>query len=263
MKIGVVHVNTEEASGPYSELVTGNLERAKRPDTELVHRYVRHLRRATDTAIAYPTLLNKVDVVREMVELEREGCDAVFVACSSDPGVAEARSVLTIPVVAPTEAAMGLAMGYGLKFGILTVDDLTYSSWCQHLVQQYGMHQRYAGMRKLETPTSWIFTEGFKQPDVVKADIQARARELADDGAESVIIVSAGLSTFATHTGLNRVDEPEIPIFDVLSVGLKFAEMRAELQKNLGLPPVSRAGWYGHFDERNYSRVNKLFGWMD
>ena len=92
MKIGVVHVNTEEASGPYTELITANLERAKRDGTEIVHRYVRHLRRATDTAIAYPTMLNKVDVVAEMVGLERDGADAVMVACSGDPGVAEARS---------------------------------------------------------------------------------------------------------------------------------------------------------------------------
>ena len=41
MKIGVVHVNTEEASGPYTELITANLDRAKSEDTEIVHRYVR------------------------------------------------------------------------------------------------------------------------------------------------------------------------------------------------------------------------------
>src|SRR5438876_12030667 len=99
MKIGVVHVNTEEASGPYTELITANLERAKSEGTEVVHRYVRHLRRATDTAMAYPTMLNKVDIVAEMVGLERDGVDAVLVACSGDPGVAEARRLLPIPVV--------------------------------------------------------------------------------------------------------------------------------------------------------------------
>ena len=60
MRIGVVHVNIEAASGPVSDLITANLERAKRDDTEILHGYVRHLRRATDTAIAFPTLLNKV-----------------------------------------------------------------------------------------------------------------------------------------------------------------------------------------------------------
>src|ERR1700722_15398973 len=101
VKIGVVHVTAEEVSVPYTELITANFERAKSDGTEILHRYVRHLRRATDTAIAYPTLLNKVDVIAEMVDLERAGADAVFVACSGDTGVAEARSLLRIPVVGP------------------------------------------------------------------------------------------------------------------------------------------------------------------
>src|ERR1700676_2672199 len=99
MKIGVVHVTAEAVSGPYTELITANLERAKADGTEIVHRFVGHLRRATDTALAYPTLLNKVDVIAEMVKLERAGVDAVFVACSGDTGVAEARGLLQIPVV--------------------------------------------------------------------------------------------------------------------------------------------------------------------
>src|SRR5687768_7615204 len=98
MKIGVVHVNTESASRPYTALVAANFERAKDDSTEVVHRYVQHLRRATDTAIAYPTLLNKVDIVREMVRLEEDGVDAVMVACSGDPGVTEAKTLLSIPV---------------------------------------------------------------------------------------------------------------------------------------------------------------------
>ena len=40
MKIGVVHVTTEAASGPYTALITANLERAKADGTEIVHRYV-------------------------------------------------------------------------------------------------------------------------------------------------------------------------------------------------------------------------------
>src|SRR5436305_12011502 len=163
MKIGVVHVNTEDASGPYTELITANLDRAKREDTEIVHRYVRHLRRATDTAIAYPTLLNSVDVVTEMVRLQDDGVDAVMVACSGDPGIGEARSLLQIPVVGPMEAAMGLATGYGWKFGILTVADSTWGSNMDQMVHRYGFSSRYAGQRQLLLPTMTIFTEGFEK----------------------------------------------------------------------------------------------------
>lgn len=263
MKIGVVHVNTEAASGPYTELITANLERAKGDQTELVHRYVQHLRRATDTAIAYPTLLNKVDVVTQMVALEADGVDAVMVACSGDPGVQEARSLLHIPVVGPMEAAMGLVVGYGWRFGILTVADRTWSSWLEQMVVSYGFSTRYGGQRQLETPTAVIFTEGFENPEIVRADIEARAREFASMGVEAILIGSAGLSTFASYTGISKTPDPEMPVFDVISVGLKVAELRAELHEKLGVPAVSRAGWYSEFDARNRDRVNALFGWAE
>lgn len=263
MKIGVVHVNTEIASGPYTKFITANLERAKSDGTELVHRYVQHLRRATDTAIAYPTLLNKVDVVAQMVQLEADGVDAVMVACSGDPGVAEARSLLHIPVIGPMEAAMGLAVGYGWRFGILTVADRTWSSWLEQMVVSYGFSTRYGGQRQLETPTAQIFTEGFERPEIVRADIEARAREFASMGVDAILIGSAGLSTFATYTGIAKVDDPEMPVFDVISAGLKVAELRAELHQKLGVPAVSRAGWYSEFDEKNRNRVNALFGWTE
>jgi Asp/Glu/hydantoin racemase len=263
MRIGVVHVNTEAASGPYTELITANLERAKREDTEIVHRYVRHLRRATDTAIAYPTLLNKVDVVTEMLELERGGVDAVMVACSGDPGVSEARSLLRIPVVGPMEAAFGLALGYGWRFGIVTVADPTWSAHMDQVVHNHGLTSRYVGQRVLHTPTAQIFTEGFERPEMVRDDIAARAREMVDAGAEAILIGSAGLSTFASHFGIARIDEPLTPIFDVISIGFKVAELRAELVERMGIPEVGRGGWYSTFDERNRQRVHKLFGWVD
>jgi allantoin racemase len=262
MKIGVVHVTTEVASGPYTDLITANLERAKSEGTEILHRYVDHVRRASDTAIAYPTMLNRVDVAAHMVALEADGADAVFVACSGDTAVAEARSLVSIPVVGPMEAAMALACGYGWRFGILTVEDRTWASWMEQAVQINGLRDRYVGLRRLHTPTKVVFTEGFENPALVREDMEQRARELVDDGADAIVIGSAGLSTFATHFGWAKLDDPEVPVFDVLAVGLKFAEMRAQLQQQLGIPPVSRAGWHEAFDRTNRERVNRLFGWV-
>ena len=261
MKIGVVHVTAEEVSGPYTELITTNLDRAKRNDTEIVHRYVGHLRRATDTAIAYPTLLNSVDVISEFVRLQEDGVDAVMVACSGDPGVPEARSLLNIPVVGPMEAAMALACSYGWKFGILTVADSTWSSNMDQMVNRHGFAARYAGLRQLTLPTRTIFTEGFEKPEIVREDIEGRVRELVQDGADVILIGTAGISTFASSFGIAKVDDPEVPVFDVISVGLKFAELRADMQRQMGVPAVSRAGWYGEFSLEDRERVDKLFGW--
>jgi Asp/Glu/hydantoin racemase len=263
MKIGVVHITTEEASGAYTQLITANLERAKNEATEVMHRYVGHLRRATDTAQAYPTMLNKVDIVAEMVALERDGADAVLVACSGDPGVAEARSLLSIPVVGPMEATFLLACSYGWRFSILTVADRTWSSNMDQMVQALGLAARYAGQRQLHTPTATIFTEGFERPQLVIDDIEARARECVEDGADVIVIGSAGLGTFATNFGVSKVGNPEVPIFDAIATGFKVAELRVELKDRLGIPAVSRAGWHAEFSGDDRRRVNRLFGWVD
>lgn len=262
MRIGVVHVTTEEASGPYTALITANLEKVKANGTEIVNRYVSHVRRATDTAIAYPTLLNKVDIVAQIVTLAEEGVDGVFVACSGDPGVDEARTLVDIPVVGPMEATFGLVCGYGRRFGIVTVADLTWSAHMKDMVDAYGIASRFVGLRTLEIPTAVVFTKGFEEPQMVGKEIAARALELVEDeGAESIIMGSAGLSTFASACGLFQVEPYSVPIFDTMCVGLKMAELRVDLQQRLGVPAVGRSGWYGAFSAKDRDRVDNLFAW--
>lgn len=259
MQVGVVHMTTRESSGDYSAMVCAAMERAKQDGTELVHRWVRHLRRATDSATAYPMLLNGPDIVDEVVGLAESGVDAVFIACSGDPALAEARSLVDVPVVGAMEAGLGLAVGYGWKFGIVTVDDRTWSTHLDQLVHAYRFEPRYVGMRKLRTPTARIFTEGFRDPAVVVADIVDRSRELVDDGADVVLIGSGGLCTFAAQHGVVEVEGLGVPIIDMLTAGLKVTEMRAELTAKTGLPPVSRSGWYGRFSDADRARVQRVF----
>lgn len=260
MRIGVVHMTTVESSVGYSEMIGNNLERVKAPGTHLEHRYVKHLRRATDSSKSFPMMLNQSDIVAEVVALASDGVDAVVIACSGDPAIAEARAVVSIPVVGPMEAGVGLALGYGWKFGLVTVQDRTWSSHLDQLVHAYRCEARYVGMRKMHTPTKEIFTRGFEEPGLVVADLVARSRELVDDGADVVLIGSGGLCTFASYHNVSHLDELDVPIIDTVSVGLKFAEMRASLQVSLGLPAVSRAGWFERFSDEDVQRVTQLFG---
>ena len=181
MKIGVVHVNTEEVSGPYTELITANLERAKSDGTEIMHRYVRHLRRATDTAIAYPTMLNKVDVVardgrpRGRRRRRRDG------RLLGRPGRRRgAERCLDIPVVGPMEAAhVARLPATAGSSGSSPWPTRTWSSNMDQMVQPLRLRRalrRAAPAARL--PTATIFTEGFEKPEIVREDIEGRAREL-------------------------------------------------------------------------------------
>lgn len=261
MKICVIHVTAESVSGPYTDLIVPNFEKAKSDGTTVVHKYVRRLRRATDTVFAYPTLLNKLDVIECAVDAEQEGCDGVMVACSGDTGVQDARTVVKIPVVGPMEAGLLLASSYGREIGIVTVEDPTWISYMKSSIYAIGLGERFTGLRPISIPSSIAFTSGFTTDiDKVGEEIHAKSRELVDAGAESIVIGSAGLSVMATHLGLSSVDNGRAPIFDCLTVGLKMAELRADLQKRIGVPPVSNAGWFEHFPAADRQRVDRLFG---
>jgi allantoin racemase len=263
MKLGVVHVNAEKYSGLYAKLITSNFERSKAKDTQLTHRYVRHLRRATDTVFPYPILLNKVDVVEEALAAYSKGVDAILVACSGDPGVAEARTLMPIPVVGPMEAALHLACGYGYKIGIVTVRDRSWVEYCEMIAQNCGLSSRLVGIQSIQSTSDIAFTEGFSDPKRIATEVASSARKLVDAGANSIVIGSAGLSVMSTSAGLSFEPETGAPIFDCLTVGLKTAELRWSLQQTLGVPSCSRMGWGHPMTSGDTGRIRKLFGFTE
>ena len=57
-----------------------------------------------------------------------------------------------------------------------------------------------------------------------------------------------------------RVGEDDIPLVDCVSVGVKTAEMTVDLNKKLGMPFISRTGFYGLPGRKDLSRVKATFG---
>lgn len=259
MNICVIHVNCEELSQSYTDIITRNFERVKRVDTEISHKYVAHLRRATDTVFALPILLNKVDVIQRIVEAEAEGADGVMVACSGDPGVVEGRTLVDFPVVGPMEAALHLAATYGKKLGVVTVADPSWSEYCGTIVESCGLAGRLAGVERIGVPSKEAFTTGFANPAPVREAILVAARRLIEAGANAIVLGSAGLSVIASATDLSAVPEFGVPIFDALSAGLKMTEVRIDLHKALALPSASRIGMFERLDVADRGRIARLF----
>lgn len=260
MKICIVNINEESVSGPYTELLTKNFNKVKRDDTELGWKYVKRLKRASDTVMSYFIQLNRTDIIECMYQASREGYDAIMVACSGDPGVYEASEIIDIPVVGPMEAAMLTACMFGNKFGILTVEDRRWAEYCEELTVRYGLKSRLSGVERISIPSSDAFTKGFLDLPWIGKELIAKSQKLIDGGANSIVIGSAGLSTMASAAGICKVPECNAPIFDCLSAGLKMAELRTDLHKKLGMPPVSRVGAHELLRPKDIARVRSLFG---
>lgn len=259
MKLCVVHINQEQVSGPYTKLLTENFNRIKRDDTTIGHKYVKCLKRATDTIISYFIQLNRTEIINCFRAAAKEGYDGAMVACSGDPGVAEAQDITGIPIVGPMEAALFLACMYGKKYGILTVAERRWSEYCEELTVRYGIHSRLAAVQRISIPSSEAFTRGFADREWMSRELSEKAGMLIEAGANSVVIGSAGLSTIAASAGITRLEKYDAPIFDCLSAGLKMLELRVDLVNKLKMPPVSRVGLHELVKEDDIVRVNKLF----
>lgn len=258
MKLCVIHINSEKGSELYTQMIDGVFDKIKNPDTEIVHRYAR-LRRAADTTYAYPYFINSLDVAHRFAEASEDGFDGSMVACSGDPGVVQARSLSKIPVVGPMAASMHWACEYGLKFGIVTTADRPWFEAVNTIVTSNGLWDRCSGIRSIEIPSKQAFTQGFVDPAIVAAEIERQSRKLVEEGANSIVIASAGLSCIAAVAGLTQISDMGAPIFDVLSIGLKTLEMRVELTQKAGFPATSRVGMGEYFQPADTARVKTQF----
>ena len=62
-------------------------------------------------------------VVQLAVELWKEGCQAIIVSCAGDPGVAQARQAVPIPVVGGGASTAALSLFYGSRPAVLGITD--------------------------------------------------------------------------------------------------------------------------------------------
>lgn len=262
MKICYVNINTEKASRPFLSLVQEIYPKLLRPDTQMDTKSVSPgLERITD-GHPYFYFLNKRQIVERIIEAEREGYDAAVVGCFLDPGVSETRGIVNIPVIGLGESTMHFACQLGHKFCLIVPNDLTLVTMEEEEIRLHGLQDRVIPrpVRGISTPTIDVFTKGLQEPQMVASDIKERAKECVNDGADVVVIGCNGLAPFCTVSGLNKLEEGEVPIVDCVAVGLKTAEMIVDLKNKLGLPFISRARFYALPREKDLKRVRATFG---
>lgn len=262
MRICFVNITAEEVSEPYFALLRRLFSQVMRPDASVYIKSVKPgIRRAFDGSNPYFLLLDKREIVEQVIAAEKEGYDAAVVGCFLDPGVVEARSVVSIPVVGPGEATLHYACLLGNKFGIVTLDDRQVVSAEEVLLRHYGLENRAISraVRSIELPSYDVFTRGLKEPHMVASAVLDQAKHCVADGAEVVVVGCAGLGPECTVSGANKVPEGDVPVLDCITVALKIAEIMADLKSRTGLPPVSRAGLYALPAPKSMQALRKLF----
>jgi allantoin racemase len=158
-------------------------------------------------------------------------CDAVYLACFGDPGLAALKEVSPVPVVGMAEASMQAACGFGRRFAIVT-GGAAWGPMLKELVAGFGLSHRLAAIRTIEQSGDEIARDPEAALDRLIAACKACANR---DGAESIILGGAGLA------GLAAVVQQAVPVPVICSVeaGTRAVLAVREPGRGVGSPPAA------------------------
>jgi allantoin racemase len=136
------------------------------------------------------------------------GCDAVYLACFGDPGLAALKEVSPVPVVGMAEASCEAACCRGARFAIVTGGAL-WGPMLREFVAGLGLAKRLASVRTV-APTG---DEIARDPDAALALLAAASTACAkEDGADVIILGGAALAGLAARI------QPAVPVPVLCSV---------------------------------------------
>ena len=185
---------------------------------------------------AYAAAYNAIGMVQNAYRAEKRGYDAFLIGCAADPGLRAARSLLSIPVLAPTESAAHLASMLGNKFSVIAFRPGLCGIF-ENQIREYGLRDKLASVR---CPPAFIGQSSFDlifggkegQKKFVEQAIAEMSKAVKEDGAEALILgCTIGAAVLTMH-GIHSVDGA--PVIDSIAVEIKMAETLVDLRRAYG-----------------------------
>jgi len=251
------HRITPVTPGPYIDLLKENIDKAKRPDTVVDLKGPKRSIEVFQSVYRSFRFYNDHEVFESLWESYQEGYEAIALNCFYDPCLDLAREIMDIPVVGPAETSMQMASLMGARFGIVTFHPKAIPDY-ENMIKTYGFETKVLAhpVRSLKQNLDKQL-EGVTDPRATVEDFRRIAQELIKDGAEVIIPGCLMLSPILVKSGVKEVED--VPVLDVVSIVIKFAEFMHEMLK-AGLPIISRRGLYQGPDKNLVNDVQAIFG---
>jgi allantoin racemase len=148
-------------------------------------------------------------IVAVAKELAAEGAGCVLISCAADPGLAESRAAVGVPVVGAATAGAAVALGLGGKVGVVGLNEQAPKAIRDVLGDRLVASVRPEGVRR----TTDLLVAGA----AVRA--MAAVRSLVSAGAEVVLFACTGFTTIGLGGRVRA--ELGVPVVDaVLAAGL-------------------------------------------
>jgi allantoin racemase len=132
--------------------------------------------------------------------------DAIIIACFDDTALAEARALVSVPVIGIGEAAFHAAMMLGARYSVVTTLSVSVPVIEANLLA-YGVGTSCLRVRASEVPVLDLERPGSQAETKISDEI---ARAITDDGAAAIVLGCAGMTDLAarlaTHHGVPVID---------------------------------------------------------
>lgn len=192
----------------------------------------------------------------QAIRAEWQGYDAYVIATSQDPGLADARAWVDIPVLGYGETAAHVAAMMGQRFAFVGfIPELTEPIAAN--MRRYGLDERLVPFVPISGGPATIEAALTGSPDAHLDAFRQAARTAAAAGAE-VIIPGEGLTNEVLFTaGVRDVDG--LAIIDANGLLVKMAELLVECRR-LGVLTRPQVGYYNRRPPREHiAHLLKLF----
>jgi allantoin racemase len=226
----------------YDKHILKTINEVKRSDVEPK---VVHLQKGPPhVEYHYYEHINLGETLEWVRKAEKQGFSAAIIGCFYDPGMREARELVSIPVILPAEATMHVAATLGHKFSILVGRRKSIPKM-ESNVYVYGLERKLASFRVLDFTVPRMFSE---RERLQKAILIQAKKAVEEDGAEAIVLGCTIQSGFMK----DLTEKLQVPVLDAVVTSWKFAEMMADLYRKTGLkhsklygyeaPPEARVG---------------------
>lgn len=228
----------EQAGGPYLRHLGAYLNRMAGEDVEVT------LGGMSPSARGWSRLSEMrgaVNCVRAALTAEQEGYDAFVIGHFQEPGLAEVRSTVGIPVIGLGESVILWSSHLGRRLGLISVDSVFEAIHVEQF-DRLGLSTRLAGVRALDS-TLKDFENAFEAAgyEALRSRFVDAAAELVAAGAD-VIIPAGGLFGMASaHEVDFTVDGA--PVVPSVLIALEWAQMTVRVSRASGVRPSSRSSY--------------------
>jgi allantoin racemase len=156
-------------------------------------------------------------LLESVVELEREGFDAVVPGCFGDPGIDAARELVSIPVLGPGASSMVVAANLGHRFSVVTVLENVVRP-LENLALLTGVAPKLASVRQIGIPVLELNSD----PERTFQRLLDVSREVIADDRADVLILGCGTLSFRAAEAQESLG---VPVLNPLQVTLRMAEL--------------------------------------